>query len=241
MKLVVLAGAKKDTVVPLKKEQFTIGRAKECSLRAGSEAISRRHCEITRKGDGAVVRDLGSRNGTYVNDQKIEGEVSLSHGDRLRVGPLEFLYEVEGKLNDVKHPQVKSAGEAVARTAEMAQEQKSGGCLETSISDWLLEEPQGQGEQSIKETHAFSIDETRALGAQLATPDGEAPQESTEEGSSDKQASDDSDTKAGTDPEEDTGKKKEPGKLPKDAFAKDQPKDSTEAAAQILREMARRR
>ena len=52
LKLVVLAGAKEGLEIPLKKEKFLIGRAKECALRAGSEAISRRHCAITRHEDG---------------------------------------------------------------------------------------------------------------------------------------------------------------------------------------------
>ena len=77
MKLVVLAGAKKNAAVPLKKDRFIIGRAKDCSLRAGSDAISRKHCEITRTDNGVMVRDLGSRNGTYVNDERIEGKVPL--------------------------------------------------------------------------------------------------------------------------------------------------------------------
>src|SRR5688572_596536 len=90
LKLVVLAGAKQGLEIPLKKDKFLIGRAKECSLRAGSEAISRRHCAILRKSGRCTVRDLGSRNGTYVNDIRITEEVALSAGDELRIGPLKF-------------------------------------------------------------------------------------------------------------------------------------------------------
>lgn len=231
MKLVVLAGAKKDAVVPLKKERFVIGRAKECSLRAGSDAISRRHCEILRGAEETTVRDLGSRNGTYVNDQKIEGEVPLHHGDRLRVGPLEFRFESEGQLNNVKHPKVGSVAEAAARVAEKGREEVAAKGFEDHVSDWLLEEPQAGG-AAIRETQSFSLDETRALAnARL-----DLGQEDAE--------SDDGDTSAEDATEESSDKKKKkktPGKLPKDAFAKKQTKDSTEAAAQILRDMARRR
>src|SRR3989337_825466 len=90
LKLIVLAGAKEGLEIPLKKDKFLIGRAKECSLRAGSEAISRRHCAIVRKEGRCTVRDLGSRNGTYVNDVRISDEVALSAEDELRVGPLNF-------------------------------------------------------------------------------------------------------------------------------------------------------
>ena len=71
LKLVVLAGAKEGLEIPLKKEKFLIGRAKECALRAGSEAISRQHCAITRHENRYTVKDLGSRNGTNVNDKRI--------------------------------------------------------------------------------------------------------------------------------------------------------------------------
>src|SRR6476660_6058486 len=91
LKLIVLAGAKEGLEIPLRKDKFLIGRAKECALRAGSEAISRRHCAIIRRETGWTVRDLGSRNGTHVNDEKITTEVPLKAGDELRVGPLKFL------------------------------------------------------------------------------------------------------------------------------------------------------
>src|SRR5262249_30012328 len=90
LKLIVLAGAKEGLEIPLRKDKFLIGRAKECALRAGSEAISRRHCAIIRRETGYTVRDLGSRNGTQVNGEKIAAEVPLKAGDELRVGPLHF-------------------------------------------------------------------------------------------------------------------------------------------------------
>ena len=66
LKLIVLAGAKEGLEIPLKKDKFLIGRAKECALRAGSEAISRRHCAIIRRDTGWTVRDLGSRGARHV-------------------------------------------------------------------------------------------------------------------------------------------------------------------------------
>ena len=228
MKLVVLAGAKKDAAVPLKKDRFVIGRAKECSLRAGSDAISRRHCEIVRGEDGATVRDLGSRNGTYVNDEKIKGETPLSNGDRIRVGPLEFRFESEGQLSDVKRAKVQSVGEAVSRAAERS----SGGSssIEDSINDWLLGDPTDP-DQSIRETMTFRADETKQVvnsltGAETETAEDEATDED--------EPSEDS-------PEEAKGKKKEPGKIPRELLEKNKAKDSREAAEQILRDMARRR
>ena len=77
LKLIVLAGAKEGLEIPLRKDKFLIGRAKECALRAGSEAISRRHCAIVQGETGWTVRDLGSRNGTLVNGARITGKPRL--------------------------------------------------------------------------------------------------------------------------------------------------------------------
>lgn len=223
MKLVVLAGAKKDAAVPLKKEQFVIGRAEGCSLRAGSSAISRKHCEITRTATGAVVRDLGSRNGTLVNKVKIEGPTPLSNGDTLQVGPLEFRFESEAKLDDTKAPKVADVADAVVRASKPA-----GQVSEDDLSDWLISDMAADAPvQAFRETQTFSVDETQAISRELT---GEPSDEAESEEKAEEVAE-----------EEDSKKKKtEPGKLPKfDAAPKS--KDSREAAMQILRDMARRR
>ena len=113
LKLIVLAGAKEGTEIPLKKDKFLIGRAKECALRAGSEAISRRHCAIIRRDTGWTVRDLGSRNGTHVNEEKIAAEVPLKDGDELRVGPLKF--RVAARESSAPAPVANSGGPRVGR------------------------------------------------------------------------------------------------------------------------------
>ncbi len=69
---------------------FTIGRHEDCDLRIGSSTLSRRHCELFHDSDGQrlFVRDLGSRNGTRVNDQMIgpDQHIELFHHDLLHVG-----------------------------------------------------------------------------------------------------------------------------------------------------------
>src|SRR5690606_34827618 len=107
----------------------------ECNLRAGSDAISRHHCLILRTADGYTVRDLGSRNGTYVNGERITEETELKQNDTLRVGPLEFRCEMSIDIDRSKKPKVKDVAEAVARTsAKSADEDLS----EDDISRWLL-------------------------------------------------------------------------------------------------------
>lgn len=233
MKLVVLAGAKKGAAVPIKKSSFIIGRSKECALRAGSEAISRKHCELKQSDAGITVQDLGSRNGTYVNDERIESVQSLSHGDTLRIGPLEFRFESEAELKKMKAPKVKSVAEAVARVNSKGASDSD--LREDDISDWLLGENTGGDSPAIGETLSMRTDETRISRekeelAKLAAASEEAASVDTPAEEVEEEAEDGKKKK----------KKKEPGKLP---FRPDKPqsKDSREAAEQILRDMARRR
>lgn len=236
MKLKVLAGAKEGTLVPLKRDQFLIGRSSSCTLRAGSDAISRRHCEILTTDAGVTVRDLGSRNGTLVNGVRISKETPVREGDRLQIGPLEFEFVAEADINRSKKPRVKSVAEAVDRAAS----QTKGEVAEDDISNWLLGSGHGMSPSS-KETTSFKMDDTstphvgqfRRTDAPQDEAFSEADPESVVDESPDEPAADESDK----------GKKKQKktyGKLP-EIPKKPGAKDSREAAADILREMARRR
>jgi pSer/pThr/pTyr-binding forkhead associated (FHA) protein len=67
------------------------GRAIDCGCRSESEFVSRYHCVLTLDESSLRVRDLGSKNGTYVSGRKIGGdECVLAHGDLLAIGDLRF-------------------------------------------------------------------------------------------------------------------------------------------------------
>lgn len=221
MKLVVLAGAKSGTEIPLKKEKFVIGRASDCTLRAGSEAISRHHCAIVRGDEGLKVRDLGSRNGTYVNGDRIEAETLLKSGDTLRVGSLEFRVDLGQDINRAKKPKVASIGEAVSRAAANTEDS---GVMEDDISRWLIG-PDPATSAASRDTQSFRMDETRTISDIPKLPVESETAETKEEAIEDEKG-------------KDKGKKSY-GKLP--PIPKKTTKDSREAAADILREMTRRR
>jgi len=269
LKLIVLAGAKEGTQIPLKKDKFIIGRASECTLRAGSSAISRRHCVIVRKDGDWLVRDLGSRNGTFLNDSAVETPTPLKVGDELRVGPLHFRVEPmttaaesskaskatdgakaakpaksdapHGVKRGKKRP-VKDVSEVAQRTAKQPDDSTS----EDDISRWLL--GGDAGGDSLRETQTLSLEETTATGdvvppQEIASNDDQAGDGATQESAerTAEQTGDESGSggwnffklgKKGT-------AKKSPGKLPSQP-AEDN-KDSRAAAANILREMTRRR
>ena len=66
---------------------ITVGRSKECNVVVNDEKASRVHLQLVQDDNGNVsVVDLGSTNGTWVNDKRIVGEMRLNQGDRIRVG-----------------------------------------------------------------------------------------------------------------------------------------------------------
>ncbi len=60
---------------------------------AGETTVSRRHASVNRSGKSAVLKDLGSTNGTFVNGTRLQGETALKPGDQIMFGSVRFRYE----------------------------------------------------------------------------------------------------------------------------------------------------
>ena len=84
--LVVIYGHEMGRRIQVGTEPLIIGRSPQNQIQIDQESISRRHCRIWFSGSEFLVRDLGSTNGTYVNDDLVEEEGRLRHGDQLKVG-----------------------------------------------------------------------------------------------------------------------------------------------------------
>jgi sigma-B regulation protein RsbU (phosphoserine phosphatase) len=92
----ILADGQGRRSVPLGASPFGIGRGADNQLQLADPQVSRRHAELVQGPDGWIVRDCGSRFGTFVNDTKVT-EVAVRRGDRIRVGQTELrLDEGEG-------------------------------------------------------------------------------------------------------------------------------------------------
>ena len=78
-----------------------VGRRPDCALRIPTRDVSRQHCEIQVGDDAVHVRDLGSANGTFVNGTRV-AEAALNAGDRLAVGPVIFVVQIDGEPQEIE-------------------------------------------------------------------------------------------------------------------------------------------
>jgi pSer/pThr/pTyr-binding forkhead associated (FHA) protein len=206
-KLTVLHGTNKGKTILIAKPQYVVGRSEKCQLRLNHEAISRQHCAFLLSPDKIVLRDLGSRNGTLLNGEKINKQAEIKTGDRIQFGPLEFSVQIldqEGKV--VKASEAKPDAEAASGDSGI-------------ISDWLsdAEGPRAK-EDSTATTRMFKFD---------------APASNADEINEEKtQTIQDSDTKKIPSSKK---KKSEPGKLPTQKKQTDIGENTQEAAAETLR------
>lgn len=72
-----------------------IGRARDASIRIDAGGVSRRHARIVVRGGEARVEDLGSKNGTFVEGERVNGTCLLKDGDEIRLGPVALTFKVE--------------------------------------------------------------------------------------------------------------------------------------------------
>lgn len=70
-----------------------MGRSRECDIIINEKFISQKHLIIWYEDGEWYLEDLGSRNGTYVNGQRIRQEVILDTEDQITVGGLNFIFE----------------------------------------------------------------------------------------------------------------------------------------------------
>jgi pSer/pThr/pTyr-binding forkhead associated (FHA) protein len=214
LKLRVLEGKNAGQEISVAGKKFFIGRAEDCHLRPGSDLISRHHCVLLIEDGYIGVRDFGSKNGTYVNQERVVGERELKAGDRLTVGPLLFEVHVAHELGGKKRPPVVDIKEAATRTAQDA------AGTGVDVTQWLSGEPDAESKTAaIEETQPVSMSDTDAVQAsstKTVVPEVSAPEEKRKV----------------------LPGKKPVGKLPPVPSAS---KDSQEAAAAMLNKFRKRR
>jgi hypothetical protein len=98
------------TMHPLLDETTTIGRTPSNGIALPDSSVSSNHARVQRTSGGFVIEDVGSRNGTYVNSDKVTGKRALADGDVIRFGKvlLTFNVAVETKRETTTQPEMKS-------------------------------------------------------------------------------------------------------------------------------------
>jgi hypothetical protein len=229
VKLRVIRGSSSGKEVTLKGPKFLIGRAEDCQMRAKSDAISRRHCAILLRTSRVTVRDLGSRNGTYVNGARIDGEHPLADGDVLQVGPLEFMLVIQLPAS---------------QKASLAAGNSDSQGVADMVGQWLDEFDDEQLPVDLptpaSETRRFRNEDTDRVVLEADSDEslgGAGPDDPT------KVVSSATEKKLPDTPEPAPERsKKGIGKLPKRPPATDEvPRNTQEAAADMLKKLFRRR
>lgn len=93
--LICISGRSIGQMFLIGKGEMTIGRAPECEIFLDDEGVSRHHAKVIRKGDALILMDLGSTNGTYADNERIQ-VMTLKDGAKIQVGTatiLQFRYQ----------------------------------------------------------------------------------------------------------------------------------------------------
>src|SRR5688572_26432687 len=90
-RLVALTGPQQGMIFPMSGDEITIGRDPSNPLCITDPSSSRKHCSISLTAEGFRLKDLDSKNGTFVNGIPVR-ERLLQHGDRLQVGDSAFVF-----------------------------------------------------------------------------------------------------------------------------------------------------
>ncbi|NQU07371.1 MAG: FHA domain-containing protein, partial [Candidatus Abyssubacteria bacterium] len=93
-RLTAMEGPHKGAFCELAPTEMLIGRMKTCPICLYDEEVSRKHASIVPEGESLIIRDLGSRNGTFVNNDRIKTK-SLTDGDTIRIGCSVLLFTSE--------------------------------------------------------------------------------------------------------------------------------------------------
>jgi len=108
--LTVLSGPFAGQTISVSHGKLLIGREVDCHLRPESSLVSRHHCVLLLDDYTLRVRDLGSKNGTFVNDHRIgTSEIILLQGDIVSVGDMGCQVEINSDAPAISAPQLLEA------------------------------------------------------------------------------------------------------------------------------------
>jgi Serine phosphatase RsbU, regulator of sigma subunit len=139
---------------PLGRLRITIGRSARNDLCIPDPFASRVHAEVRREGDGYVLQDLGSANGTLFNGAPAGGSIPLAPGDRIQIGETEIIFD-DGSFNSTRGAKMitdaTASPEPEATIALQSADRTTSGLLEAiegARTEPDFNVPQGEQKQS---------------------------------------------------------------------------------------------
>ncbi|HEY1416740.1 MAG TPA: FHA domain-containing protein [Myxococcaceae bacterium] len=130
-------------LIPVSDGALILGRSSSCDLRLPHASISRRHARLTRRGERLFLEDLGSQNGTFLDDERLSGPHELLVGQRIHIGPAVLRIRVPGGNNRTDRPRrrpppaEREAGVRPVRIAVLAS--AAGFLLATALALWAAQ------------------------------------------------------------------------------------------------------
>ena len=143
LKLKVIGGSHHGEEISVTGPKFFIGRDRDCQLQLKSDIISRHHCALVFDEGYVGVRDFNSKNGTFVDGNRVVGETELRSGSELVLGPVRFLVQRQ-MARDGKGD---SAAESVRQTGGRQSQTPQG--HEEDIDRWLDDTDPGNSEGNM--------------------------------------------------------------------------------------------
>jgi two-component system cell cycle response regulator len=104
--LVVIYGPDLGHRYELADDELTIGRDIANSITIDLDNVSRRHARLVQREDKVFLQDLGSTNGTFLNDEEVKGDVPLRSGDLVKVGGAIFKFLYGGNVESLFHEEI---------------------------------------------------------------------------------------------------------------------------------------
>lgn len=150
--------------IPVGDKPLVIGRGTDADVRIPLDEISRTHCEITRTGGKVIVKDLASRNGTFVNDQKI-AQATVKPGDHIRAGSIVFTVQIDGQPKEILPVAAKPAAPANGSGGKPA---PASGAVQTSgktAKPSAASAPAPAGKPATDDEESFDVDGLEELDA----------------------------------------------------------------------------
>lgn len=103
--LVVIYGLDLGKKYNLDRPSLIIGRSSKADIQIDQESVSRNHCKIINTGKTILLRDLGSTNGTYINDELVD-EYVLRDGDFIKIGRCIFKFLSGSNIENAYHEEI---------------------------------------------------------------------------------------------------------------------------------------